>query len=193
MPNYRVEVANFNTGALPADYNVNVLYVTTDSIPSDAAWQTCLTSIIAAYTADVELAFSNFLLKVYNMADPTPRPIIATKQTLGGASVAGPHEVALCLSYYSGRNLPRTRGRIYLGPFQGSIVAVATPNAVTISDLITLGTSIHAAFAALGGSWAIHSVKDNTFLPITNTWVDNAWDTQRRRGMKATSRTLHAF
>lgn len=37
-----------------------------------------------------------------------------------------PEEVALCLSYFSGRNSPRTRGRIYLGPFNESAVVHST-------------------------------------------------------------------
>jgi hypothetical protein len=44
---------------------------------------------------------------------------------------------------------------------------------------------------ALGGldvDWVVYSRVDNRSSPVTDWFVDNSWDTQRRRGPRATSR-----
>jgi hypothetical protein len=44
---------------------------------------------------------------------------------------------------------------------------------------------------AIGGEdveWAIYSPTANLHKTITDIWVDDAWDTQRRRGLAPTTR-----
>lgn len=193
MANYRVQVANYATGALPADRFINTLYFTHDADPSAAVWDALFTALNTALDNPAILAHKNKTFTAYNMADVKPRPIVRTKTfTAADAGVQGPGEVALCLSYYSGRNLPRTRGRIYLGPLQGSITNTVAPSSSPREAIMTMAQAFKDAATAGNFTWVLHSIKDNDYLPITDVWCDNAWDTQRRRGAKATSRlTAH--
>lgn len=129
-----------------------------------------------------------------------------------------PPEVAITVSYegprQSGLNQRRRRGRIYVGPFQVASGDIATVGA-TLQDTVA-----DAAEAYLLGSsggpylvnWAVYSRLQHfnipvggvitegdeedpnrlpvSFTDVTRMWVDNAWDTQRRRGTKATNRTV---
>jgi hypothetical protein len=161
-----------------------------------------------------------------------------------------PEEVALCLSYFSTRNSPRERGRLYLGPF--NLAAVGTPATITsrpdpnliatmvaaatdlatvedgvidISNALVDGLFIAGLFGLPGApkqpsfldpalsfppaspvNWVQHSVvgtgtmptKKNPQLPnapaetfelVGGGWVDNEWDSQRRRRIESSART----
>lgn len=124
-----------------------------------------------------------------------------------------PAEVAIVLSMeadrISGVNMRRRRGRVYLGPLAvGPGDLPMTGDAV--ADLIRDWAD--AAFFAGGllTSLAVYSpsthhgvpvggdIKDYpdeipsqlllSFHEVTKVWCDNAWDTQRRRGPRATYR-----
>jgi hypothetical protein len=100
-----------------------------------------------------------------------------------------PAEVALCLSYYEGVNVPRRRGRVYFGPWAQAAMA-ARPEA----DLREVLRVFGAGLAGLGGvnvDWQLVSPTNNTRKRITHIWVDDSWDTQRRRGPKSTTRVLN--
>jgi hypothetical protein len=46
--------------------------------------------------------------------------------------------------------------------------------------------------AGLGGldvDWVVYSRVTDTARKVTNWWVDDAWDIQRRRGLRPTTRT----
>jgi hypothetical protein len=103
-----------------------------------------------------------------------------------------PTEVAVCGSFYADRNIPRQRGRLYIGPLNLSALDQSTGrphsgimNAIAegMERITTLGTTLQwVAYStvAVGGSW----------LPVDNGWVDNAFDIQRRRGIEASSRIV---
>jgi hypothetical protein len=93
--------------------------------------------------------------------------------------------VSLCLSYFSERNLPRFRGRLFIGPWN---FAEERPNTSAINSLMTLATGL-AAVGGIDVDWGLWSPSRNAFSKITNVWVDNEWDTQRSRGLRATTRT----
>lgn len=138
-------------------------------------------------------------VRVYNFDDPQPRePIILTRNIDPPATArAMPSEVAVCLSYYSFLNVPRQRGRIYFGPINGdaveSVPTVPHPTANFLNTLAEAGTDLAVSGAAAGQlRWAVLSRATPGVVewgPITDGWVDNAFDTQRRRGEKATART----
>jgi hypothetical protein len=52
---------------------------------------------------------------------------------------------------------------------------------------------LQQSIAALGTGydWCVYSPTSNMLFPISQIWVDDAWDTQRRRGVKATTRTTY--
>ncbi len=195
MPRYRVQVTRENANTNPSDVVSNTFYIDKTSIPAQggadeqkladdtrAIWQTRLPAI-----AD----YPQTRVRIYDMADLKPRPVLA--QSIGsvvGGSNSGPQEVALCLSFYAGRNIPRRRGRMYMGPwFSGGMAG--RPTDAQMASLLGIASDL----AALGGvdvAWVIHSPTDNAFRGVTNAWVDNAWDTQRSRGLDPTARQTRA-
>lgn len=98
-----------------------------------------------------------------------------------------PREVAICLSFYSQRNIPRNRGRLYIPhTWMGGAIGVrpAAQNRTTVGSLAQI-------FADLGGvdvDWVVFSRSDNDAKPVSNWWVDDEWDTMRSRGLRPTTR-----
>ncbi len=98
-----------------------------------------------------------------------------------------PREVALCLSYFGARNLPGMRGRIFLPVAYSGSIALARPDQSLMADALDLGR----AFAAAGGTgtqWSVYSRTQGLAFSITDSWVDDEWDTQRSRGLNPTAR-----
>lgn len=149
-------------------------------------------------------------IKVYDLEEPKPRPILHTGQfTMTGTSTGYtqdlPAEVALCATFWGVANRPRTRGRVYLGPW-GNHASGAGTNGRSI-PIIGLRQSIAASFGRLinisGATFqlcvfsrgvyqidgVVQPVTEQLYTPVTDGWVDDAWDTQRRRGQEATTRT----
>ncbi len=91
----------------------------------------------------------------------------------------------------------RHRGRIYIGPLTTGAMAAATAGPTLASVILTsatnAGATLLSALAALGtgsNKWCIWSRTNHNMVPVTGGWMDDALDTQRRRGVKATTRTL---
>lgn len=131
-----------------------------------------------------------------------------------------PSEVAVCVSFegerVSGANMRRRRGRIYIGPLQdvGDLNVVGA----TKQDVIADAAEAHLLGASGGPylvDWAVYSRATHfgipvggtigpddeenpdflpaAFTPVARMWVDNAFDTQRRRGISATNRTVRTL
>lgn len=142
----------------------------------------------------------DYELRAYDLLTPKPRvPTIATGTLPPVISNAGlPEEVACCLSYAGGA-LPTTRrkrGRIYLGPLVAAATSVATstqpcrPTATFILDLLTAAQRLATA-AGENVTWVVRTeIGTPGHAVIDRGYVDNALDTQRRRGPKTTARTL---
>jgi len=104
-------------------------------------------------------------------------------------------EVALCLSF-SGANRgdKRRRGRIYLAPgVLGASPAVYTqrPNDATLDWALKFYTQANSSFPDIGGidwKFGIWSERGQHFTQATQAWVNDDWDTQRRRGLRETKR-----
>lgn len=138
--------------------------------------------------------------KWYDFDDPKPRvPLRESGEStpaLDRNVSTSPREVALVVSWHaeftSGEPKARARGRTYLGPYTGG---GTTTDSLVASSLVeaavSAATDLLDGVATItdSGHLCVHSVKDNDFKPIVGGWVDNAWDTQRRRGTKATTRT----
>lgn len=101
-----------------------------------------------------------------------------------------PREIALCLSFYSDRNIPRQRGRLYM-----PVNLFSTAAALSVRPAGALQTKVGdlaAIFADLGGvdvDWCVWSRTNAIAYPITNWWVDDEWDVIRSRGLRSTTRT----
>lgn len=188
MTLYRAQVSAAADSTLPRDRVVNTLYfddhgVTTD--PDGLATDLAEVFNTGWYTR----APHEIDVRFYDLADAEPRPIKGRHIANAGAAPASqlPREVALCLSYYGGRNLPRQRGRIYLFvPGHTSGLAVR-PGATIRADALALAS----AFAGLGGldvDWVVHSTLGDPSRNVDHAWVDDEWDTVRKRGLRATTR-----
>jgi len=113
-----------------------------------------------------------------------------------GTSGPLPEEVALCLSYQAlqtpGLDQRNRRGRVYIGPFGTNALATgapARPHGTLITDLAGAATALASGAASDGTPWVVYSSTLASSALVTDGWVDNAWDTQRRRGKAASSRT----
>lgn len=96
-------------------------------------------------------------------------------------------EAALCLSYYSERNLPRRRGRLYV---PGEMVSTNIGVRPTSAAQTKVG-ALADIFANLGGAdvdWVVYSRLTDQAHPVTNWWVDNEWDVVRSRGLRSDQR-----
>jgi hypothetical protein len=139
-------------------------------------------------------------VKVYNLADPMPRIPFSFDWTLGPSLAATgielPAELAVCVSYYATLNRPRMRGRAYIGPWVSVQEDVGTTERSRPPAVIR--DSLAATFKRLIDKpaevvqLAVYSTVDSVARVVTNGWVDDAWDIQRRRGQDAETRTLFA-
>jgi len=131
-------------------------------------------------------------VKAYDAQAPKPNYPKATAIKNSGTilTASSNRDLALCLSFYGTVNHPRTRGRLYI---PACIPAIAATTAFAQTAAITKVAALVPLFTGLGGidvDWVVFSRADNTSHPITNWFIDNSWDTQRRRGPRATTRTV---
>jgi hypothetical protein len=142
-----------------------------------------------------------FQVRTYDLDTPGPgrEPYVKT-YTLGvmmtdGAVPLGNmvEEASVCLSY---RAIPpytaRRRGRIYIGPLNTGAISAATstsPSRVA-GQFSTCIKNAALALVNTGLGWSVHSTKDGTYNLIHDGWVDDAFDTQRRRGAAVGNRNV---
>lgn len=212
----RVQCSLVSASGVPEDDAVNVWHFRSDAtLPTDDATeiQTALESFYngvgALYNENTITGEVN--LKFFDLQDASPRaPIQIGSFTIGDLSDADalPTECAIVMSFAgvaeSGVNLRRRRGRIYLGPLD--IGPSSTISGRVIVGAPSVGQIVSAADALLGAGttwdWAVFSPTTAGALPwdatdisngtfdVVSGWVDNAFDTQRRRGTEATSRSF---
>lgn len=189
------------TSNLPADYATNTWSCVADN---DTAAQAFVTELIEFYR-DVQgslanvVALDDHIYKIFNRADPIPRQPVAEGTwdlTTTPSASALPQEVALCLSFQgdpeSGVSQARKRGRVYIGPLgQNTIASTGRPSSTFVTTLATAGDTLLTSSVASGTwDWTVHSATTGDNSVVTNGWVDDEYDTQRRRGRIATSRTV---
>lgn len=211
----RVQMTFERDTLIPADRTVNTLYYGSAMgdflVPADA--DTLADAVIAAYDQITPRMASTLngagSCSVYDMRHPEPRvPLVEvpfTGKTMGTGAL--PAEVAICLSFrgdiVSGENQARRRGRIFVGPLDAGGVSVtggaARPIAGLVTDLGDLAQALYDAGSLVGNplEHVVFSPTDavgaalpeDAMTPVRRYWVDNAFDTQRRRGVAPTART----
>ena len=91
------------------------------------------------------------------------------------------------------RPAARRRGRIFIGPLTVTAMTQGSPN-FEPTPTTAFQNAIGAASVALlanpspGVDWVVCSQADQELYSIVGGWVDNAFDSQRRRGNESTSR-----
>ena len=131
-------------------------------------------------------------VRAYDAQSPPPnRPLAeATRARDVAPASRTMREIALCLSFYSEFNEPRRRGRLYLPLFWISGGATVGPRPA--AEHIARAAMLPEIFQNLGGTdvdWCVFSRRDNEARPVTNWWIDDEFDVQRRRGLRSTTRT----
>lgn len=201
MALYKIQSTLYMTSGIPEDSVVNTLWVeSTDSAEVTGEFvplvATALDNFRAHYPSTVRQL--NHSIKTYAMVDPEPRaPIDDFVWSFTNAPTGNPAppELALCLSFQgariSGEPQARRRGRIFVGPLDvGDIHTDGRPTSGLIDDVVLLGQSFLAASLSMtGGRWVVWSPTDASSAEVTDGWVDNAFDIQRRRGVSPTVRT----
>lgn len=143
-----------------------------------------------------ELAAGTGRIRLYDLADTEPRAPIASREITRTPSTQDglPAEVALCCSFQaapsSGLPQARRRGRVFLPWLTEANNELGRPTQAIIDAVGAAFVEFGAAAdASLNVDWVIYSRTNNNTVGVAGGWVDNAWDTQRRRGFKPTVRT----
>lgn len=151
-------------------------------------------------------------IKHYDLLDALPRvPFAEDTETITGLGDADalPTECAITMSFQgvpiSGVNQRRRRGRLFLGPIdQGASTTAAglvTITTIACETIATAAISMIGAGSLSTWQWVVFSptlagtmpwnlgILEAAIADVENGWVDNAFDTQRRRGTAPTART----
>lgn len=201
MPNIATQVVMQGASNLPEDRFVNTFHFTSTgpfatvagaiATSLDTRWDT-IGTYISPYVS------RNYQIKSYDLSTAEPRVPTTSDHVMGAVGSATgsiPEEVAAVCSF---RGAPpvtaRRRGRVFIGPLNSNALSAAntgTPTRVN-SSFIAAMNSLWQSFASSGAgdfTWCIWSPTDAAMVPIVGGWTDNAFDTMRKRGPKATVRT----
>ena len=149
--------------------------------------------------------------------DPTvpfgsPNAQVNFTMLASGSGTSFPEEVAAVISYNADlTNVPvtqanptpppatirpqqRRRGRLFFGPL---LTAAADSGTTVVRPSTTFRTNLGEAFKGLAAAFlasencdlVVWSRADEAVYPVVGGYVDDAWGTQRRRGVEATVRT----
>jgi len=187
------QVQAVHRSGIPRDNSINVLYYEVN-LPDTVVGT--MDEIAAAYfdlAPWFQTSYSLLRIKSYDAGGgpPTNTKTYAFQGT-GGLC---PNEVALCLSYSATDGVtgaPRFRGRIYL-PLTGTDERPTSPHQLQLLDF---GERLASVGFAGNTTWMMRSALGTgtpaapapVYRKIESISVDNAWDTQRRRGMAPTVR-----
>lgn len=138
----------------------------------------------------------NHVAKIYEIgAGPPNYPVFELNFNLTPtpAAIDLPMEVALCVSYYASLATTvaraRRRGRIYISGWTEVVNNAGRPATANITALLDAYTDYVQAVPGIGSFDAgIWSRANGLVYAVDTVWVDNEWDTQRRRGGKPTAR-----
>lgn len=139
----------------------------------------------------------------YDMSTPPPRVPYVVPCAITAAvdtSCTTTPETAIVLSYQAdplaGTPQARRRGRIFLGGLGDSWLTLGDddtfpgPNPTFVGYAITALQTNLVTTGDAGLQWVVYSQVASMSSVVTNGWVDNELDTQRRRQPRATSRTI---
>lgn len=229
MPILRATVKLNPTNGKPEDTIVNVwhMFMNTALTPTNAApigaamatfygtWSAFLSAALSR-TALHEIAFSQLDVGAAGPDDDVATvPLLhyawGTQMNAASSQVNLPREVAVCLSMAGAlagypedgpgitRPRARRRGRVFLGPFNGDILAASGAGSGQPIVATAARTAIVNAMGAMYNTLdnltvpatpGVYSPTNGTIALLNSWWVDNAFDTMRSRGTEATDRTV---
>jgi hypothetical protein len=198
---YKVQVVFQANSLLPTDQFVNNWYFRNDDIEApytpmrlvlDSFYTTPAQNAVIVGAQIASHVLNPFTYKMYDLGQAPPRvPFVVPANPLPNRSGAGyPGEVALVSSFYAGTNTPRKRGRHYLGPLSAGVSdGAASPRPASNILAAIADRAKNVAQTTQNVTWVQVSQAASMASVVTNGWVDNAFDTQRRRGNPPSART----
>lgn len=191
MAKVRLQASILPTGGLPRDAITNTIFLDTDEVATDPNYGSLATDLAVIYQGLganlMPAGVGNVTVRAYDMADDSPRRVRAeATRAIAGTGGPGPREVALCLSFRAERNLPRHRGRVFMGPIRSSLMGERPTN--TLEPAIAQFANGISGLGGVNVQWVVYSRRDNTYRTVRQWWHDDEWDTQRSRGLKSTRR-----
>lgn len=182
-----------NKSGLARDDSLNVLYYDVTAPDTHTGVADDIAAAYAVLAPWLNGAFAGMTIKVYDPGPGSPKLTKAYGLTIAAGRC--PTEVALALSYKSddSGNPKRRRGRIFL-PWNSG--AADRPPAGGITALLDFGILLRDVGTFSNTQWKLKSrigsgtaiAPSPTYHSIHRISCDNEWDTQRRRGMRATTR-----
>lgn len=183
----RLQCAMLADTAFPRDRMViNPTFEMTGALHDPQQLATDLATALDSYWTSI----GEIIVKAYDVEGT--KPVYPSGSSTKNASAMRnstlPRELACCLSFYAGQNVPRRRGRLFLP------ISLVTGAAVTLRPSTAVRTKVSELvpiLAGLGGvdvDWVVYSQRDHAAHKVTNWWVDDEWDVQRSRGLRATTR-----
>jgi len=198
---YLAQTTLLTAGADPADNQSNGFYVsgTPASTGEMDSWATAIKTFYeACKTAGAMrgMAQNNHIIKFYDVTQPAPNyPVYETTFDFGFApgAVELPLEVALCVSYKNNSLntvlRARRRGRVYVSGWGTTQNSVGRPTSTAYTALANAYADYCDDVNVIGGLTAgIYSRVQDIVSEVEEVWCDNAWDTQRRRGVTPSAR-----
>lgn len=203
---YRVQCTISTASGIAADAVTNTWHVKTANDMTLATWNATAVAFNTFYSGS-SFGFSPDLLnvgnviKIFDYADPKPRVprFQSTFSVSVGGGVGAPAEVGICLSgkkaAASGDNARQLRGRVYLGPWSTTTVNTARVSVGLRNQIVTAGQVLAHTLSLISPQpVALGVIRDDPadpseFKTYTTMWVDDAWDIQRRRGLRPSARS----
>lgn len=217
MPTYRIDAVLGYRSGIPRDVSINTYHFNvtlTDPGEITDALNGTVEALLDFYNTPVGAGNSvgNYISDYVDRAgdacrfevyDATGGPLLANQSWGIDAALEQtslPLEVALCNSVYTNQNngvypLASRRGRNYIGPLNTEAINYANdlppyPDPGFEEALRDGSERLEATVDGLGGiNWCIWSRKLQLVTGnVSGGWIDNEFDTQRRRQVEATTR-----
>jgi len=201
MPAYTTQFTLFPTSNLVADASTNTWSCQADNVAALILFEGQLRTFYESCRTIFPLTVrqNSHVVKSYDRSDPLPRAPVNQgifNFTIGPVGNPLPPEVSMCGSFQavpaSGIPQARRRGRIFLGPINAT--TLETTGRPTVARVTILRNALEAlrvaSAAAATWEWSVFSTKNLVNYSVANGWVDDEFDTQRRRGRLPVVRTV---
>lgn len=188
MPIFKLQCQIGGDSTLPRDQCVITPHFNDEGVGSDPQG---LCDDLATALGTYFAGSRQVIVKAYDAQGTVPvYPVGEAIVNVGAAPISTlPREIAVCLSFYSVRNIPRQRGRLYLPLFALGLSGPGVRPATAVRDKVAALAPILGDLGGVDVDWCVYSRTTDTAHPVTNWWVDDEWDTVRSRGLRATTRT----
>ena len=201
---YQVQIELASASNVAADSIVNTFAVKAlDGSASFSALAGAFTTFYTSLAPELGTVLAGSAnahhFRLYHLSEPEPRPPVYTSRfTRAGTGTPLPSEVSICSSIAAsapaGQRPARRRGRVFLGPLNintGEVVGgYLRPKAATMNNIANATETLNAFLQGINWRLCVWSRADNTLFPVVRGWVNNEYDTQRRRGPEATARQI---